>query len=68
MFCLQIMNHLIDGHLLFEPQHADSLHLVEDWVMVPINFVPPVDIAEHEEVLEPRAQLLPLVCTGMGSE
>ena len=53
MFCLQIMNHLIDGHLLFEPQHADSLHLVEYWIVVPVNFVSSIDIAEDKEVLEP---------------
>ena len=51
MFCLQILHNLIDGNLIFLPQQTDTLHLMEHWIMIPIDLIPAVNIAKHDEVV-----------------
>ena len=41
---LQVVYGFIDAHLVSIAEHSHCLHLVEDWVVEAINFVPAIDI------------------------
>lgn len=58
--CLK--THLVLG------EETDSLQLVENWVVLGVNLVAPVDIAHHQEGIQPSMQQVPLVRRRVGSQ
>lgn len=51
MLCLQVENDILNSDLLFGAQHANSFHLMEYWVVIPVNLVPSIHVPEYKESL-----------------
>lgn len=54
--------HLVVG------EEADSLHLVEHWVVAGVDLIPPVDVSGHQEGVQPGPHQLPLVGGGVSAQ
>lgn len=51
----------LKAHLMLR-EESDTLQLVEHWVVLGVDLVAPVDIAHHQEGIQPSVQEVPLVC------
>ena len=53
MFSFQVIDHFINRDILFLPENADPFHLMEDRIMIAIDFVPPIHIAKDQKPFQP---------------
>lgn len=64
----QIFLYFLNWHFIFRSKHTHSLHLMKHRIVIPVNFIPSIDIPKYQKIIQPTFQLILLMSTRMRSQ